>query len=225
LGLWGYRKQNSYEHWSGGAWLALITLKPQLAIAPCLWAGYQWFKAYQSNKKIPQQVLGFAIAITVIYLPSILLFPGWIYDWLNNLRQIQSRALAGFIPRLLILYFPADTLTYWTLLIVISIGVFLILFRYGRMKLTLDSFMLFSFVTNPFIHEYDLIQILPILNSTRQRILATLLSVPGWVVILTQYSSDTAWIVFILIVPGLLLDYLIQSRQKVTGIKAVPIGT
>ena len=42
IGLWGFRK-NQNSIWSG-IWLALLLLKPQLAIAPLLWVGWLWLQ-------------------------------------------------------------------------------------------------------------------------------------------------------------------------------------
>jgi len=58
-----------------------------------------------------------------------------------------------------------------------------------------------------------LIQIIPVLDRPRLQWAAVLLSIPGWVVILTAYANDSAWYAFTIIALGLLGILLYQQNK------------
>ncbi|PKO13042.1 MAG: hypothetical protein CVU39_21130 [Chloroflexi bacterium HGW-Chloroflexi-10] len=215
LGFWGYRKYPNPDKMSGGIWLALTTLKPQLAIAPCLWAFSRWWLDYREKKRVPKQALGFIFTVGIMYLPGFFLVPNWVSQWLSSPRPLFLRALSGLFPRTLLYLIPQPSPVYWILLALLSIALFLFVWFYCSKKITLDILVLFYFVVSPFVHDYDLIQLMPMLETTRLRIIAILLSTPGWVVIFTQYANDSAWVVFTIIAPGLLIYFIRQYRQEI----------
>jgi hypothetical protein len=144
-----------------------------------------------------------------------LLIPNWVSQWLSNPRPIFLRALSGLFPRTLLYLFPQSSPAYWVVLVLLGIGLFLLVWLYCRKKITLDIFVMLSFVVSPFVHDYDLIQLIPMLETTKLRMISILLSIPGWVVLFTQYSNDSAWIVFTIIAPGLLFYLVRQRRQEI----------
>ena len=105
----------------------------------------------------------FGLTATALYLPSFLFYPTWLLDWLGNARTLRPRAMAGFIPRVLI-EFTAGGL-FWMGVLVLG-GVLLGWLWRGR-RLDLDSAVLWSFVVSPLLHDYDLFQIVPMLQGRR----------------------------------------------------------
>jgi hypothetical protein len=188
LGLWGYRKNGS------GAWLALTTLKPQLALFPVAWAMWTWFREWRTSRHIPRQAIVFVATVSAIYLPCFLIYPGWVGDWLANPRGLAYRAMAGLLPRLL---YGLPAPVYWSALLLVSITVFFIL----RRRMSLDLFTLLGFIVSPLVHDYDLIQMLPLADTSKKRAVLVLASLPLWFTVLFAYGNDAAWITAALIPP------------------------
>lgn len=101
LGLWGYRRNILPDDVKGGIWLAILTMKPQLAIFSLIWAGIQWIKFLKSNKKIPTQIFSFTGMFVLLQIPGFIILPNWPQLWLASPRPLFERALAGLIPRFL----------------------------------------------------------------------------------------------------------------------------
>ncbi|MGI0013375.1 MAG: hypothetical protein ACREBU_08050, partial [Nitrososphaera sp.] len=112
--------------------------------------------------------------------------------------------MSGWVPRTLLFVLSSHLFLYWGILIVVSSLLLLAVWILSRRQLTLDATILWGFIVNPFVHDYDLIQLLPLLDASRLQAAAVLLSLPGWLVILFAYGNDTAWYAFSLIAPGLL---------------------
>ena len=198
LGLWGYRK-NQQSLW-GGVWLSLLLIKPQLAIAPLAWAGYLWVKDFLVNKKVPRQMIVFICSACIIFLPWFAFNSSWLSEWLSNPRSLRLRAMAGLIPRLM-MYLNIPTIVFW-----IIIGLLIILtciWVIRKKKMDLDIAVLLSFILLPIVHDYDLIQIIPLLNNSKRRIVAFFCSIPLWLTILFAYSNDHAWMSAAVIAPVL----------------------
>lgn len=211
LGYWGYRKNRALDHWQGGIWLALTSLKPQLGIFPIGYAFLDWFKDWRATRKIPRQAWACLAAAGVMYLPSFLLSPGWIGRWLAAPRPLALRAMAGLFPRSLA-YLLGRGWLFWVLWLVISAALFVWIFRRG---MTLERGMLWYFITSPLIHDYDVIQLIPQIEEPATRRMALILSIPTWIVILFYYSFDPAWFAVTLIAPGLLLqDFFRKPRAE-----------
>lgn len=212
LGLWGYRRWDDLEDWRGGAWLALTTLKPQLGIFPALWAVGQWWAYLRRHKRAPNSLWAYVGTVALLYLPGFILIPDWPLRWLQQPRPLFMRALAGFIPRSLALLIDPAMPPFWIILIVLAAGL-LALMAWLHKRLDFDLWMLWSFTANPLVHDYDLIQIIPLLETRALRIAALILSIPCWLVIVFAYANDPAWYVFSLIPPGLLLTRLVIERR------------
>ena len=191
LGYWGYRRHQGEG--IGGAWLAVTLLKPQLGMIPILYALPGW--RYKRR-----QACIFGLTATALYLPSFLFSPTWLLDWLGNARTLRPRAMAGFIPRVLIT--PTDGGLFW--LGVLVLGGVLLGWLWRRGRLDLDSAVLWGFVVSPLLHDYDLIQLVPLLQG-RRLLWAVVLSLPTWLVILAAYEVDAAWGVVTIIGAGLLI--------------------
>lgn len=205
LGLWGYRRTPDLERFGGGAWLAVLAFKPQLAIFPLLYAGKQWLEYLWRERRIPAQAWGWAGGILVYYLVGALAGgPMWVLDWLANPRPVGLRAQAGILPRTLIeLGLLPQALLFWLLLaggaLALLTGAWLRNYR----RMPFDLWIFLSATFNLLMHDYDLIQLIPLLNTPLLRKTALLSSIPLWLVILFAYSNDTAWYAVTLIAPAL----------------------
>ncbi len=214
IGLWGYRKYQNNEKPLAGIYLALTLLKPQLGLIPLAYALIQWLRLFRIKKTVNPQIFGFLGAIGIFYLPGFIIDPSWVTKWLSTPRPIFERALSGFIPRTLLYLTEGGSLLYWILLIVISALLLVFLLRLMNGKLSLDQTLLWGFTTNPLVHDYDLIQLVAILDSRVRRKWSILLSLPGWLILLFAYGNDQAWYVFTFIAPGLLLVDILINRKK-----------
>ena len=213
LGLWGYRSRRQPDDLWGGVWLAVITFKPQLVIFPAAWAAWQWLQYFRSNKRVPLQAWGFLCTSALIYLPSFILQPGWVGEWMSTPRPLFERALAGFIPRSLMYIISPSNMLYWIVLLLLSVGMFILIWWKNGRKFTFDLFMASSFIINPLAHDYDLIQLVPLLDSKKMLQTALLISIPAWLVILFAYQEDKAWFLFTLIPPVIAWKMLKQRAQ------------
>ena len=120
-------------------------------------------------------------------------------SWLHTPRPLFERALAGLVPRALLYITPSTSWIFWVILGMLAIGSFYLIWRKNNFQMNFDLFLATSFVINPLVHDYDLIQLIPILCSKRLRNAMLLISIPGWLVILFAYDWDPAWFVFTLI--------------------------
>ena len=212
LGFWGYHKEQNLKKLDGGLWLALTLLKPQLGLVPTLFAIYKWWQQWKEDRRIPRHAIGFLVGVVIIFLPSFILDPGWISDWLATPRPLALRAMAGLVPRGLA-WLTGSGWIFWAIWLVISAGLVFVLHRKGG--LTLKRWMLWYFIVSPLVHDYDVIQLIPLIEISKTRKLAVFLSIPLWVVIFFFYSNDIAWFAVTLIAPGLLLyDMVDKNRTK-----------
>lgn len=109
--------------------------------------------------------------------------------------------MAGILPRT-IAYFNLRPVFFW--LLVIFITIFLIYWMHNKKILSFDGIILLSFIVLPFLHDYDLIQIIPLLDNFKKQVWAFLSSVPLWFTIFFAYNNDHAWFTETLISPILL---------------------
>ena len=140
--------------------------------------------------------------------------PDWPLRWLRNPRPLFDRAMSGFIPLTLLWVFDWHSWPYWLAWLALSGLLLWLVWRLNQRRLGLDVLVLWSFVCNPLVHDYDLIQLVPLLDTPRMRLAAVLLSLPGLLVILFAYANDQAWYVYTLIAPGLLAVKLLSSRSS-----------
>lgn len=214
LGLWGYRRHTDPESAAGGMYLALTMIKPQLGLIPLAFAAAQWWRSFRERRRLPRQAWVWGATMAVLFLPSLAIAPGWPMRWLGQPRPLFERAMSGLVPRALLMALPSRATAYWLSWIVLSALLLWAVWALSRRMLSLDLLVLWGFVVSPLVHDYDLIQAVPLLESRMLRRVALLLSVPGLWVILFAYTNDKAWLLFALFAPGLLCALLIQCRQE-----------
>lgn len=211
LGLWGYRK-NAYG--LGGAWLALTLLKPQLALVPVGYALVTWFKSMMRTRVVPKGFLQMVSATALIFLPAFVLMPDWPIHWLKNPRPFFERALSALVPRtLLAVGISPDSPAFWAILIAAALILLILTWYLAKRCLTLELAVTWGFIISPLVHDYDLVQLVPLLDSRRLQFAAVLSSVPGWLVIFSMYGNDSAWYVFSLIAPVVLIVMIWSQRH------------
>jgi hypothetical protein len=214
LGFWGYRRSLGLNQYRGGMLLALTMLKPQLGIVPVAYAGHSWIQHFRRTRTIPAQLYGFVGVLSVMFLPTFLAFPGWLSEWLSTPRPLLERALSAMIPRLLIGLLSPHAIGYWIVWGILALGCLAVVWRRRTGKASLDVLMLWSFTASPLVHDYDLIELIPVIHESGMWRAAVLVSLPGWWTMITNYANDRAWITFTIIAPGLLLAYLLQTRRQ-----------
>ena len=215
LGLWGYRRNVETSNPVGGIFLGLAMLKPQLGIIPLAFALTQWWKELRVRKLIPKQAWAFAVTVTTIFLPGFFLLPDWPSQWLSYPRPLFERAMSGSIPRTLLYLVSPQTITYWFILIAAAALLLLAIWFLNRKAVTLDLAVLWGFVASPLVHDYDLIQLTPLLDKPMLLVIAVLLSIPGWLVIVFAYDNNSAWYAFTIIAPGILCALLCRKQRAV----------
>jgi len=213
LGLWGYRRHVDVDDAAGGVYLGVMLLKPQLGIVPLAYAAVRWWQAIRADKRVPRQTLAWLGTMGVLYLPSFFMMPDWPLRWLGSLRPLFERAMSAFVPRTLLLFFDAPGTAYWSLLLVIAVLTFIGLRKFNRGVMSLELLVLWGFLVNPLMHDYDLIQLIPLMEKRADRLAALLLSIPGWVVIFLAYDNDAAWYAFAWIALGLLGVQFVSERR------------
>lgn len=213
LGLWGYRKFNQTDRAAGGVFLALTLLKPQLGLVSLAFACWQWWKMLRQTRRVSRQALAWGATIAALYLPGFLVIPDWPMRWLNTPRPLFERALSGFAPRTLLYLVSPASVGFWIILTVVAVFLLYIVWRLHHRSITLDLAVVWGFVISPLVHDYDLIQLIPLLDKPILMKVAILLSIPGWLVILFAYSNNSAWYAFTIIAPGLLATMLYQKRK------------
>jgi hypothetical protein len=215
LGLWGYRRNIAPDNIAGGIWLGLTLLKPQLGLVPLAYAIWQWISFFRSQRRVPRQAWAWGVTMLILYLPGFFLVPDWVQQWLQYPRPLFERAMSGFIPRtLLILGLNPQAIPYWLIWGLLGALLLLAVWLVCRRRLPFDALILWSFITSPLVHDYDLIQTVPFLDTPLLQWAAVILSLPGWVVILTAYRNDSAWYAFTIIAVGLLGIWLYQKTKS-----------
>ena len=214
LGLWGYRKNKQPDEFMGGVWLAIMTMKPQLAIFPLIWAGIQWGRFLKINKKIPLQIYSFIGVSLILQIPGFIISPNWLQLWLASPRPLFERALAGLVPRLLFYLISPSVLGYWVILVILSFLLISFVWYLNKKNLTFDLFMITSFIINPLIHDYDLLQLVALFKNKKVLKVGVLASLPGWITIIFFYGLDRAWLTFTIIAPVILL-YLFRKEKDI----------
>ncbi|MBC8505473.1 MAG: hypothetical protein H8D34_11480, partial [Chloroflexi bacterium] len=212
IGLWGYRK--NINNPNGGLFLGLALLKPQLGLIPLAFAIAQWWRKYKDQRKISRQVWAWIITMIVIYLPGFLFVPDWPSQWLTYPRPLFERAMSGFVPRTLLYFVSSQTIVYWIILIIVGVLLLLSIWLSNQKEISIDLAVLWGFIVSPLVHDYDLIQLVPLLDEKKSLLLAVLVSIPGWFVILFEYGNNSAWYIFTIIAPSILCAF-IYYKQKI----------
>lgn len=210
LGFWGYWMKRSENSAFGGIFLSFTLLKPQLAIIPLCFAFANWIRVIICQRRIPKQAIGMLSASTLLILPSFVWMPDWPVQWLASPRPLFQRAIVGLFPRLCLFLIPDQNLVIIMSFALLLIGV--TIFYFWNRQVPLDLLMVWSFVVSPLVHDYDLIQLIPVLEKRKLQRAAVFSSIPGWLTILLAYQDDKAWITFTLIAP-ILLGKMIISKE------------
>ncbi len=220
LGFWGYRNNLDPGSGRGGAFLALTLIKPQLGVIPLVYAVYRWTQFILQRGKLPKQLIYYAFTLACLYVPAFIVRPNWVGEWLSVPRPMFSRALSGAIPRLLTLVLKPNSLAYWITWFLLSLITLAVVWYFRAAGHPLDLLLLWSFLANPLVHDYDLIQVIPTIEGIAMQFVSILFSIPGWWTILTSYANDAAWVTFTIIAPGLLGFKIIQSTRVASRTKA-----
>jgi hypothetical protein len=159
-------------------WYGLVfglgVFKPHIAVLPALWLLYRW--RYQWRVLL----VGVLTAMLLV-LPSFLIRPGWLLEWLPKGRGFapQSLATIASIPVKLGGWTWLDDIgpgvqaLVWGFCLLVGVLVFFLL-RWRRGQLALyDWVLLFAFV-NPVMNDYDLIVLLPFIANRPRRLLVAL---------------------------------------------------
>ena len=219
LGLYIYSQNR--QRWQGGIGLAILLIKPQLAIFPLLWAGIHWLDEFRRERRIPRQSLAFVIVGLLIFLPGFLMIPNWVQQWLAQPRALAERAMAGIAPRSLLLVFHNQGIVYWGLLALIAAILFIGVVLAYRRKLPFEVFMMCGYVINPLVHDYDLIQVIALLDRPVHRWAAVLASIPTWLVIFFAYGNNNAWYA-VTFIPPIVLAVMLRYRNQPTPADSKP---
>lgn len=217
LGFWGYRKNMDESNKIGGVWLALTLLKPQLGLVPVAYASWRWLQYFREHRRLPDQLFTFAGSLALLYVPSFIFNPGWPAEWLSVPRPVFERALAGLVPRLLLQVFPSNSPAYWLVWLGLTLALLVLIWRFKGDGRPLDILVLWGFVVSPLVHDYDLLQIIPILTLPVLEWAAILLSIPGLWTIIFQYTNDAAWVTFTILAPGILAVYIFKNNSELRG--------
>lgn len=212
IGLWAVVQHR--DSWKGGSLLALSLLKPQLALIPLAYAGASWLNAWRGSRRLPAPLVAFAVTALGLAAPAFIVYPGWLPDWLGNLRPLFQRALAGLLPRLLVDRLSPLQPEFWLVLTLAALVVLALLYLLDKKQMPLPLAVLWSFIASPLVHDYDLIQLVPLLHRRIVRVAALLVSIPGWYVLAVRYADDRAWLVFALIAPAMAAAWLFADRQE-----------
>ena len=155
----------------------------------------------------------FLTSAILIYLPWFIFNSAWLGEWLSNPRSLRLRAMAGLVPRLL-MYIDFSSAAYYAILMIISAIICFWLYR--TKAYNLDLVVLLSFILLPIVHDYDLIQIIPVLDTTKRIKFAALSSIPLWLTILFAYRNDHAWISAAIIAPFVFWFIWRENKQNAT---------
>lgn len=183
--------------WWYGLFVPLALLKPHIAILPFVWL------FYHGRRQITFLVTAI-VATVLVMLPSFLLEPAWVSEWLSAGRgyKIPSIANIGIIPiqllqlgesqlprvhpalgQLVVLFFGGAVA--WALLCYL---------QRRRTDLIFYDWALVFALTNPFMHDYDLIILLPFLANRPKRLLLALtagLAVWVYAQMTTYYNASS----------------------------------
>jgi hypothetical protein len=210
LGLWGF---NTNSRGLSGAWLALTLLKPQLAVVPVTFAMVGWVLSIRSTRTFPKPLIQFLLTTAILFIPSFFLRPDWPIQWLKYPRPFFERAMSAVLPRTLLASGVPPSTAYWVTLILGGSLLLILIWRLARRRLTLALSVMWGFLVHPLVHDYDLVQMVPILATPRARLAAILSSLPGWLVILFMYGNDRAWYAFSFIAPVVIAVMLKEIRS------------
>lgn len=163
--------------WWYGLFMPLAILKPHIAILPFV------FLLWYGRKKIIFLATS-TIASIGFLAPAFVIQPTWLIDWLTAGRgyKIPSIANVGIIPiHLLQLGETQNALVsdaVGQMIVLVFCGLIAVMLLWGiyqrRGVLTFYDWALIFAFTNPYMHDYDLIILLPMLANRPKRLLIAL---------------------------------------------------
>lgn len=227
MGLWGFRKYETQNSLTAGVMLGLASFKPQLLLVPLIYAIYTWVLFIIENRSLPKQLIGFILTVSIIYFPTFIYDPTWVTRWLFSPRPFFTRAVSALVPRVLMQLINQSISQFILILAVVIpitsiIALFFLRNKYRRLS-NIKTFVLFNYLFFPFIHDYDLIQLIPLVDDQREIFSMILVSIPCYLVILFSYDVDAVWITFSFFTPVLLIMSLFKKgengKQQVTDLK------
>ncbi len=160
--------------WWQGALVALGIFKPHVAAPVWVWLAWRWWKQRQWSALVT-----WAVVMIAIVLPSFILRPNWLLEWLPNGRGFEPVNLASLAQVPVILgglgFAPGtgELLAAFGFCLLAGVVVYLLL-RWRRGKLVLYDWVLLFFFVGPFVNDYDLVVLLPFIAGRRRRLLLAL---------------------------------------------------
>lgn len=163
--------------WWHGLLLPVALFKPHIAVLPLVWL------VWHQRRRWRFLATGL-LSSMVVLVPAFALRPDWLVQWLAAGRgfKLVSVANVGIIPMQLLQLGETQQA-----LVSSSVGLLLVLAFCGgiaallvvalhRWRGTLDFYdwVLVFALTNPFIHDYDLVILLPLIANRPQRLLLAL---------------------------------------------------
>ena len=210
--------------WWYGLALGLSVLKPQVALVAWLWLVHRW----RGQRRV---LLMGALAMTLLALPSFLLRPGWVFDWLPNGRGFEPVNLASvaFIPvQLGQLGFdpgPVGLAIVWGFCLLVAFVVYRLL-RSWRGQLEFYDWALLFFFVSPVANDYDLVVLLPSIASRPRRLLLVVtIGIVSWVfAMMTKRWSMSFMVTLVLLILRLWRVDDANEAVPQTEIRSVPTG-
>ena len=213
----GVRDQAGEEApWWHGLLVALGLFKPHIALPVWVWLGWRWLKRRQWAA-----LAAWAAGVAILVVPSFLIRPGWLVEWLPQPRGYEPVNLATLaqIPVVLghVTFAPDRETQVVIYALCLLMGVILYaIVRWRRGGLALYDWTLVVFLVNPMLHDYDLLALLPFIARSRRRLLLAL-TVGVLVWLFAMMSRVTApkgrWSMSLLITLVLLADRLWNVRR------------
>lgn len=180
-------------------WYALTlpaaTFKPHIAFIAVIWLAYRW------RRQTGVLLVG-AISILIVLLPSSMLRPDWLFEWLPRGRGYEAKSLASIaiVPvnllglgadrELGLNPGPTNVAIIWIFSIIIAAITFWLL-RWRRGRLEMYDWMLIFCLANPLMNDYDLVILLPFIANRPQRLLLALTAgIAAWVYAMLTGTAD-----------------------------------
>jgi len=193
--------------WYGFAFVGLA-FKPHIALPAALILCWRW----RHTRPI---LLTGALAVAAVLLPSFIMRPGWLLEWLPKGRGFEPVNLASiaYVPvRLLRLPFDPDPLALlgvWLFCLGVGVALYALL-RRRRGELEIYDWILIFFFVLPLLNDYDLVVLLPLIAVRPRRLLLALTAgILTWV-----YAMMTLqWNMSVLVTAVLLFERFLRVER------------
>ncbi len=184
--------------WWHGLIFGVSVFKPHIAFPAFVYLVYRW----RNHRRT--LVVG-ALTMLAVVLPSFVIRPGWISEWLPSGRGFEPVNLASiaYIPVRLgrIPFAPDSTVQALVWLFCLAVGIVVyILLKRQRSKLEIYDWMLLFFFVNPALNDYDLVVLLPfIANHPRRLLLAVTAGIVTWVYAMMTLQWNMSFMVMLVL--------------------------